>query len=59
MITEAKTTLSDDTVRVEFNLNGLPNSGVHVAGFCGEDGSTVELYALVRIFQSDVQLMLL
>jgi hypothetical protein len=32
-----------DTVRVEFNVNGLPNNVVHISSFCGEDGGIVEL----------------
>jgi hypothetical protein len=56
---------------VEFNLNGLRNNAVHISGLRGEDGITVELNAvclvdtvfsygrLVRVFQSDVPLMLL
>jgi hypothetical protein len=41
--TGTKSTLSVDTVRVEFNLNGLPNNAVHISGFCGEDGRIMEL----------------
>jgi hypothetical protein len=33
-------------VRVEFNLSGLVNNAVHVSGFCGEVGGTVELNAV-------------
>jgi hypothetical protein len=35
-----------DIVRVEFNLNGLPNNAAHIFGFLGEDGSIVELNAV-------------
>jgi hypothetical protein len=28
---------------VEFNLNGLLNNAIHISGFHGEDGRTVEL----------------
>jgi hypothetical protein len=71
MIYETKTTLSVDIVRMEFNLDGLPNSAVHVSGFCNEDGSIVEFHAmslastvlsysqLVQMFQSNVPLMFL
>jgi hypothetical protein len=37
---------SRDIVRVEFKLNGLPNSAVHMSGFRGEDGRIVELNAV-------------
>jgi hypothetical protein len=40
-VTEA--TLSFDILRVEFNLNGLPDNVVHISGFGGEDGRIVEL----------------
>jgi hypothetical protein len=68
---EINTTLSVNTVRVDFNLNALPNNVVHVSGFCGEDKGTVKLIVvslvdtvfsygrLVRIFLSDVVLMFL
>jgi hypothetical protein len=39
-------TLSVDIVRVEFNLNGLPDTAVHISGFRDEDGSIVELNAV-------------
>jgi hypothetical protein len=66
-----KTTLSVDIVRVEFSLNGLPDNAVHIYGFLGEYGGTVELnvmslanimlsYAgLIQMFHSDVPFMLL
>jgi hypothetical protein len=38
VLTETRDTLSVDIVRVEFNLNYLPNNAVHVSGFLGEDG---------------------
>jgi hypothetical protein len=38
-----KPPLSVDTVRVEVNLNGLPDNVVHISGFCGKDGITVGL----------------
>jgi hypothetical protein len=44
--TEEKGSLSVDIVRVEFNLNSLPNNGVHISGFRGEDGRIVELNAV-------------
>jgi hypothetical protein len=43
MIYWDKATLSVDIVRVEFNLNGLPDNAVHLSGFRGEDGKIVEL----------------
>jgi hypothetical protein len=38
--------LSDDSARLEFNLNGLPNHAAHISGFCGKDGSILELNAV-------------
>jgi hypothetical protein len=32
-----------DIVRVEYNLNSLPNNAVHISGSCGEGGRIVEL----------------
>jgi hypothetical protein len=32
-------------LRVEFNLNGIPNNAVHISGFRGEDEKTVDLNA--------------
>jgi hypothetical protein len=29
--------------KVKFNLNDLPNNGIHVSGFCGKDEGIVEL----------------
>jgi hypothetical protein len=46
MIYRDKGTLSVDIVRMEFNLNGLPDNAVHISGFRGEDGSIVELNAV-------------
>jgi hypothetical protein len=37
---------SVDIVMVEFNLNGLPDNAVHISGFRGEDGRTVEMNAV-------------
>jgi hypothetical protein len=31
-------------LRVEFNLNGIPNNPIHESGFCGEDRGIVEMY---------------
>jgi hypothetical protein len=44
--TETKATFSIDIVRDEFNLNGLPDSAVHISGFRGQDGRIVELNAV-------------
>jgi hypothetical protein len=45
-MTETKTTFSVDIVRVEFNLNGLPDNSVHITGFRGKDERSVELNAV-------------
>jgi hypothetical protein len=37
--------LSVDNVRVEFNLNGLPASAVHISAFCGKDVRIVVMNA--------------
>jgi hypothetical protein len=34
---------------MELNLNGLPNSVVHVSGFSGDDGGIVKLNAVTRV----------
>jgi hypothetical protein len=34
---------------VEFILNGLPENEVHISGFYGEDGRTVELNAVSMV----------
>jgi hypothetical protein len=34
---------------VEFNLNGPPDSAVHISGFCGEDGRIVEMNAVTLV----------
>jgi hypothetical protein len=35
-----------DIVRVEFDLNGLPDNAIHISGFRGEDGRIVKLNAM-------------
>jgi hypothetical protein len=39
-------TLSVDTERMEFNLNGPSNSVIHLSGFCGEGGGIDKLNAV-------------
>jgi hypothetical protein len=58
-------------LRVEFNLNGLPDNAVHMSGFRGKDGRIVEpnvvsvvdtvfsYSRLVQMFQLDEPLILL
>jgi hypothetical protein len=46
LFTKIKAIISVDIVSVEFNLNGLPDKSVHISGFRGEDGRTVELNAV-------------
>jgi hypothetical protein len=44
--TETEATLPVDIVRVEFNLNGLPDNAVYISGSLGENGRIVELNAV-------------
>jgi hypothetical protein len=56
LFTATKAALSVDTVKMEFNLNGLHNNVVHVSDFHGEDGSIVELnvvYLVHTVFSYD------
>jgi hypothetical protein len=34
---------------MELNLNGLPNSAIHVSGFSGEDEGIVKLNAVSKV----------
>jgi hypothetical protein len=37
-------------VKLEFDLNGLPDNAVHISGFRGEDGRIVELNAMTLVY---------
>jgi hypothetical protein len=55
--TKTKATISVDIVRVEFNLNGIPNNAVHMSGSCRPDNERIrfsETSVLTSVTQGNI-----
>jgi hypothetical protein len=48
-LAESKNSISVYIVGMELNLNGLPNSVIHLSSFSGEDGVIMKLNAVTRV----------
>jgi hypothetical protein len=48
-LAESKDSISVYILGMELNLNGIPNSVIHVSSFSGEDGGIVKLNAVTRV----------